>query len=238
MTIKEIQTKYELKDVDFWLHPPSGKYILKHDAVEKIQAIEKIEMVSRVVDNSEPDLVRYWITMAMKDETDKLITIQSCGEADRKNCTSKYLGCMAEKRGIDRCVLKILDFYQHGIASEVEADEYTNKLTIVTTDPHNNPQPGVTNSGIIGELLDYNCPIKGCQGKIKDYLVAGQNYINPKTGKKFPSYKCEHNNLTNKTCNWYSYETSPEDANIVKLETAPRPEGNNKPDEDVEKLPF
>ncbi len=50
--------------------------------------------------------------------------ISSIGEADKSNCTSKYYGCMAEKRGIDRCVLKLIDAYEYGISSEVEADDF------------------------------------------------------------------------------------------------------------------
>ena len=34
------------------------------------------------------------------------------------------MGCMAEKRGIDRCVLKLIHAYEYGISSEVEADDF------------------------------------------------------------------------------------------------------------------
>ena len=35
-----------------------------------------------------------------------------------------YIASMAEKRGIDRCVLKLINAYQYGIYSEVEADDF------------------------------------------------------------------------------------------------------------------
>ena len=69
--------------------------------------------------NSEKDLVRFLITMAKGGDT-----ITSVGEADDKNCFSGYKGCMAEKRGVDRCVLKLINAYEYGISSEVEADDF------------------------------------------------------------------------------------------------------------------
>ena len=120
MTIKDLATKYKLSKEDFWNHKQSGQWILTHDAIEKIATLENIYLKSRIVDNSDVDLVRYWITM----RNDRAKEVSSIGEADRKNCMSQYLGCMAEKRGIDRCVLKLINAYEYGIASEVEAEEF------------------------------------------------------------------------------------------------------------------
>ena len=127
MNIQEIQKKYDLSkepNVDIWHHKPSGKWIITHDACEKIAYQEGIVLTSREVDNSEAELVRYWITMSMEDDNGETITVSSSGEADRNNCFSQYLGCMAEKRGIDRCILKLIRAYQYGISSEVEADDF------------------------------------------------------------------------------------------------------------------
>ena len=136
MQIKDLAEKYELSkepDVDFWKHQQSGQWILTHNAVEKIAIMEKIEISDIKILNSEEDLVRMLITMRIPfeiidSETDKNIIVYkevtSIGEADRKNCRSQYLGSMAEKRGIDRCVLKLISAYQYGISSEVEADDF------------------------------------------------------------------------------------------------------------------
>ena len=51
-------------------------------------------------------------------------TIISVGEANKQNCTSRYLGCMAEKRGRDRCVLKLINAYEYGMYSEEESDDF------------------------------------------------------------------------------------------------------------------
>ena len=48
----------------------------------------------------------------------------SVGEADKSNCTSRYLACMAEKRGRDRCVLKLIKAYEWGVYSEEEAETF------------------------------------------------------------------------------------------------------------------
>ena len=119
MNIKELAKKYGLIEGDFWNHKQSGQWILTHDAVEKIATIEGIMLVNIETLNSEKDLVRFLITMAKGD-----VTITSVGEADDKNCFSGYKGCMAEKRGVDRCVLKLINAYEYGISSEVEAEDF------------------------------------------------------------------------------------------------------------------
>jgi len=79
--------------------------------------------------NSSDDLVRFLVTMTMGD---KIIT--SVGEADRQNCRANYLGCMAEKRGVDRCVLKLINAYEYGIYSDTEADDFQHREKYTITD--------------------------------------------------------------------------------------------------------
>ena len=119
MNIKELAKKYDLVEGDFWNHKQSGQWILTHDAVEKVATKEGIRLVNIETLNSETELVRFLVTM-VKDE----VTITSVGEADRNNCFSQYLGCMAEKRGVDRCVLKLINAYEYRISSEVEAEDF------------------------------------------------------------------------------------------------------------------
>ena len=42
----------------------------------------------------------------------------------RGNCESQYIGAMAEKRGKDRCILKLTNAYEFGIYSETESDDF------------------------------------------------------------------------------------------------------------------
>ena len=135
MTIQDIQKKYDLSkdpDVDFWHHAQSGQWILTHNAVEKIAIQEGIKVVDIQVINSEVDLVRFLISMSNPNGG----IVKSIGEADRKNCHSQYLGCMAEKRGIDRCVLKHIEAYQYGISSEVEAEDFKKPTYYRKRDEH------------------------------------------------------------------------------------------------------
>ena len=129
MKINELAKKYKLVEGDFWNHKQSGQWRLTHDAVEKVATKEGIRLVNIETLNSETELVRFLVTM-VKDE----VTITSDGEADRKNCHSQYLGCMAEKRGVDRCVLKLINAYEYGISSEVEAEDFKRPAHYQKTD--------------------------------------------------------------------------------------------------------
>ena len=117
--IKEIASKYDLNKDDFWKHAQSGKWIISHDAVEKIASIEDIQIAPPQVLNSERDFVRLVISAKKGDAV-----IWTIGEADSKNCMNKFFGAMAEKRGKDRAILKLINAYEYGIYSDVEADSF------------------------------------------------------------------------------------------------------------------
>jgi hypothetical protein len=121
MKIRELAKKYELGKDDFWELKRGSRsmWIITHDAVEKIAIIENIELIKFEVLNTEVDFARFLITMSKGNKQ-----IISVGEASSKNCTSTYYGAMAEKRGIDRCVLKLINAYEFGIYSDVEADAF------------------------------------------------------------------------------------------------------------------
>ncbi len=120
MEIKDLAKKYNLDPkVDFWKHKQSGKWIITHDACEKIASKESIAITDWVTENSERDFCRFRITMS--DGSKSITTI---GEASKENCQSKYYGSMAEKRGVDRCVLKLINAYEYGIYSDSEADSF------------------------------------------------------------------------------------------------------------------
>ena len=124
MKIKEIAQKYNLSKDDFWelKRGTRSMWIITHDACEKIAIIENIELINFEILNTEVDFARFLITMKKGDKS-----IISIGEASTKNCTSTYYGAMAEKRGIDRCVLKLINAYEFGIYSDVEADNFKRK---------------------------------------------------------------------------------------------------------------
>ena len=129
MEIKDLAEKYNLEGTDFWKHKQSGKWIITHDACEKIASKENIILVDWETLNSERDFCRFLITMA-KDGKE----IASIGEASKENCQSKYYGSMAEKRGVDRCILKLINAYEYGIYSDSEADAF--KKPVEKNDPY------------------------------------------------------------------------------------------------------
>ena len=121
MKIKELAQKYKLGKDDFWELKRGARsmWIITHDAIERIAIIERIQLTNLEILNTEIDFARFLITMKKGDKS-----IISIGEASTKNCTSTYYGAMAEKRGIDRCVLKLINAYEYGIYSDVEADAF------------------------------------------------------------------------------------------------------------------
>jgi len=146
MEIKDLATKYNLDPKnDFWKHKQSGKWIITHDAVEKIAVIEDITLAWNTVTgepllkviNSTDSLFVCRVTMQKGNRF-----ISTFGEASPKNCQSKYLAMMGEKRAYDRAILKMINAYQYGIYSEEEADSFTKDKN----DPyakHRNKEPAI-----------------------------------------------------------------------------------------------
>ena len=155
MNIKELAEKYDLGKDDFWeLRKNSGKWIITHDACEKIAQVEGIVFDPPTIVSYEPTTLtengekvqkviygrQSWkpawagtcqkktgdvamiITGYKKDNPD--YKIWTTGEANAVNCTAEYYFAMAEKRGKDRVILKLINAYEFGIYSDVEADNF------------------------------------------------------------------------------------------------------------------
>ena len=157
MNIKELAEKYELTKDDRWeLRKNSGKWIITHDACEKIAVAEGIIFEPMVVVSYIPTIITEngekvqkvvygkqkwtpaWAGTCQKKTGDVAITIigykkdspdykiESNGEANATNCTSNYYFSMALKRAQDRVILKLIDAYAWGVSSDVEADDFEN----------------------------------------------------------------------------------------------------------------
>ena len=124
MKIKELAEKYQLSQNDFWFHTQSKQWIITHDACMKIAYKENIQFGSPTVfRDSNSDV-------AMIGDAKRGNKIEwSTGEASPKNCKMSYPFAMAEKRLKDRLILKLINAYEYGISSEVEADIYSEKST-------------------------------------------------------------------------------------------------------------
>lgn len=119
MDIKDLAKEYNLKHEDFWKHKTSGSWILTHDACTRIGNMEGI-VINKIesIYQSETEC-RFLVSMSKGDKI-----VISVGEANKQNTASRYLGCLAEKRGRDRCVLKLINAYEYGMYSEEESDDF------------------------------------------------------------------------------------------------------------------
>ena len=155
MNIKELASKYELTENDFWeLRKNSNKWIITHDACEKIAVTEGIVFDPPEIVNYTPTIITEngekvqkvvygrekwtpaWAGTCQKKSGDvaMIITgykqdnpdykIWTTGEANGDNCSMNYMSAMAEKRGKDRIILKLINAYEYGIYSDVEADDF------------------------------------------------------------------------------------------------------------------
>ena len=122
-----VAEKYNLtKEDDFYLHKQSGKWLIKHDACEKIHGIEKMSKPSINVITDDNETVTFMLISVKHGD----LEWEDVGEATPKNCVSKYYRSMAFKRGLDRCVLKLLKAYELFYSdAEIEprTDEKVNK---------------------------------------------------------------------------------------------------------------
>jgi hypothetical protein len=119
--ITELYKKYELTKEDVFKH--QHYLIITRSGIEKIQAIEKIDVNYEVV-KCETNFA------AVKAYNDKLQTFGSAikGESFKDgNTNSWYVLEMAEKRALSRLVLKQTGFYELGVFGEDESEDFKRK---------------------------------------------------------------------------------------------------------------
>ena len=120
--IKEMYLKYELNKDDIFKH--QHYVILTRSAIEKLQAVESIDVKFEIV-KCEPSFAA---VKAIATKGDK--TIQTYGSALKGqgfkdgNTMSHYVLEMAEKRSFARATLKILGLYEIGVKSEDESEDF------------------------------------------------------------------------------------------------------------------
>ena len=127
--IKNVAEKYNLKlhqnqkDMtgDFWC---IGKnYVIFHDALTKIAKLEGIVFHKPEVEILYNEGNFFGVAMMGEAELDGL-KIWTSADSTRENTMAKYYFNMAEKRLRDRQVLKLLDLYEYGLYSDIEADDF------------------------------------------------------------------------------------------------------------------
>ena len=127
--IIKVAEKYKLKlptsqkDMlgDFWC---IGKnYIIFHNALTKIAKIEGIVFHKPQVEILYNDSNFFGVAMMGEAELDGY-KIWTSADSTKENTMAKYYFNMAENRLWDRQVLKLLDLYEYGLYSDVEADAF------------------------------------------------------------------------------------------------------------------
>tara|TARA_R100001082_G_C4362382_1_gene160024 strand:+ start:89 stop:559 length:471 start_codon:yes stop_codon:yes gene_type:complete len=108
--IKELLKTHNLKKEDVW--DCHGTWVLYHKSIERIQLKEKIVIVDLTVEYIDLALSSCVVKCTAVKDGIKVITF---GECTPKNNRNSYPVAMAEKRAIDRAVLKLTgmhgDFY-------------------------------------------------------------------------------------------------------------------------------
>ena len=116
--IDKFKNKYKLSGSDFWELNRGGRelMIIKHNAVERIAMQENISW-TLTIENFAPDVV-VKCCATWKDNH-----IESFGECTAQNNKNSFPYAMAEKRAVDRCVLKLLNAHAY-IYSDSESDDF------------------------------------------------------------------------------------------------------------------
>lgn len=118
--IETIRAAYNLDRNDFWELPQKkGTWLAKHSALETVAVHAKIDwMPPQIVEAKSGDgIAAMIVTGRMPDGREEWAT----GEASPKNNKNAYPWAMAEKRGKDRVILKLVGL--HGLVySEEEGD--------------------------------------------------------------------------------------------------------------------
>lgn len=116
--------KFNDEDKDFWnCH---GKWIIKHDGCEIIANKENIKFKTPKANfDASPNIALLIEGYKVSSESGEIIKEEwSFGEACARNTKMGYWWAMAEKRGKDRVILKLINAYERGIYSESEADDW------------------------------------------------------------------------------------------------------------------
>ena len=155
MNMKDLAKKYNLTESDYWQESRSKKWIITHDACQKIASQEGITYAPPQIINSERDFVRMVVTGKKGD-----VVMWKTGEADNKNCKNLYYFAMAEKRAKDRVCLALINAYEYGIYSDVEADDFKKPAEEFYTEEQ---------TAEFAKLIEHEC-FKGKKNKVKDEL--------------------------------------------------------------------
>lgn len=117
-TLKRLFIENNLVKEDVFKH--KFYTIITRAGVDKIMAANGIEIQYDIVNLSDDHT--HCLIKALGKKGDKVI--QTFGECTPKNNSNAYPVAMAEKRAKSRIVLMLAGFYEHGVFSEEEAEDF------------------------------------------------------------------------------------------------------------------
>ena len=125
--LKEKYIKYNLTKEDVFKQPSGHYIIITRSGIDKIQALEKINIDYEVI-KCERD---FCVVKAYARKEGKAIqtfgsALKGAGFKDG-NTNSWYVMEMAEKRAMSRAVLKLTGFYELGVFGEDENEDFKKK---------------------------------------------------------------------------------------------------------------
>lgn len=124
--LKELYENYNLNSDHFFKH--QHYTIITRQGIEKIQAVEGIEIKYEVIESTEN-------FAAVKAITEKPMRIETFASALKGasfkdgNTQSWYVLEIAEKRALSRIVLRTVGLYKEGFFAEDESEEFKKKDT-------------------------------------------------------------------------------------------------------------
>ena len=121
--LKELYTYYNLVKQDIFKHEKFGYIMIKREGIEKIMAHDKIKLSYKVIAH-EFGVGCVVEATAEVEREGEMVKISTLGSATKENCQLKYYPETAEKRSKVRAVLMITEFYQLGVKSDDESDDF------------------------------------------------------------------------------------------------------------------
>lgn len=135
--IEAVRAQYGLSKDDFWQIPQNKQWVCKHAALEVVATKANVEwMPPQIIQADTGNGIAVLAVHGRLGEREEWAT----GEASPKNNKNSYPWAMAEKRGKDRVVLKLVGI--HGLVySEEEADDFKSSQM-----PANQSEPAAKSS--------------------------------------------------------------------------------------------
>lgn len=123
--LKALYKKYSLTIDDVFKH--SDYIIITRSGIEKIQAIENIQITYNVIQCDPTFCVVKANASAGENKVETFGSARKGATQQEGNCKTWYVMEMAEKRSLSRAVLKLTGFYQLGVFGEDESEDFKNR---------------------------------------------------------------------------------------------------------------